>query len=85
MKKCLEHWCNLLAPGGRCVLVLGDAYCRSYNLTIPDTIAHIAIEEVKGYSMLWRYTEEIPTARRVRRNCSGSTTETILVLQKTNK
>jgi SAM-dependent methyltransferase len=82
MRKCLMRWHDFLVPGGLCVLVLGDGYCRSYGLTIPDAIAHIAVEELNGYSIMWRYTEVIPGVRRVRRNCSGSTTETILVLKK---
>lgn len=82
MKKCLERWYGYLTPGGHCVLVLGDAYCRSYKLSLPEVIAHIAVEEVKGYSRVWEYTEKIPNSRRVRRNCSGSTSETVLVLKK---
>ncbi len=82
MKKCLERWLDYLVPGGYCVLVLGDAYCRSYKLPLPEVITHIAVEEVKGYSRIWQYTEKIPNSRRVRRHCSGSTSETILVLKK---
>jgi len=82
MKKCLERWHDYLIPGGHCVLVLGDANCRSYKLPLPEVITHIAIEEVKGYSLVWQCTEKIPNSRRVRRNCSGSTSETILALKK---
>ena len=82
MRKCLCRWYDFLVDKGICVLVLGDAYCRSYSLTIPDTVAYIAIEELKTYSLLWSHTELIPGDRRVRRNCSGSISETILVLQK---
>lgn len=82
MKKCLERWHGYLTPGGHCVLVLGDAYCRSYKSQLPEVITQIAVEEVKGYSRVWEYTEKIPNSRRVRRNCSGSTSETVLVLKK---
>lgn len=81
-KSCLSHWQRVLVPKGLCVLVIGDAYCRTYNLSLPEAVEHIATKEVGGYSVLWKYTEEIPNERRVRRGCNGSLTETVLVLRK---
>lgn len=82
MKKCFIRWQSMLTTGGICVLVLGNGRCRSYGLTIPEAIEKIAVDEIKGFSLLWRYTEDIPNTRRVRKRCAGSTTETILVLRK---
>ena len=82
MRSCLKLWHNVLVPKGLCILVLGDARCRSYDLALPDAIAYIATEEIRGYSVLWKYTETIPNVRRVRRGNSGSLTETVLVLCK---
>ncbi len=84
-KFCLKQWQNVLVPKGLCVLVLGDTRSRTYNLPLPDVVAHIATKEVGGYSVLCKYTEAIPNERRVRRGCNGSLTETILVLQKDKK
>jgi DNA modification methylase len=77
---CLKLWRGVLKPRGLCVLVLGDIYNRSYNLSLPDLVVHIATQEIGGYSVVWKYTEPIPSNRRVRRGCCGSLTETILVL-----
>ena len=82
MRSCLKLWRSVLVPKGICAFVLGDTLCRSYDSPLPDAVAHIATEEVKGYSVLWKYTETIPDARRIRRGSSGSLTETILVLCK---
>ena len=80
MRACLNLWKNVLVPKGLCVFVLGDTHSRSYDLTLPDAVAYIATEEIRGYSVLWKYAETIPDVRRVRRGSSGSLTETILVL-----
>lgn len=82
MKKSFLQWKSILTHKGICALVLGNGHCQSYGLSIPDTLEKIAVDEIKGFTVLWRYTEEIPNTRRVRKNCSASTTETILVLQK---
>ena len=82
IRSCLKLWRSVLVPKGLCVFVLGDTRCRSYDSPLPDAVAHIATEEVKGYSVLWKYTETIPDARRIRRGSSGNLTETILVLCK---
>lgn len=82
IRSCLKLWRSVLVPKGLCVFVLGDTRCRSYDSPLPDAVAHIATEEIKGYSVLWKYTETIPDARRIRRGSSGSLTETILVLCK---
>lgn len=80
LKSCLKLWRSVLVPGGLCVLVLGDSFSRLYNLPLPDLVAAMATKEVGGYSVRWRYTEAIPSNRRVRRSCSGNVSETILVL-----
>jgi hypothetical protein len=82
IKRCLKLWLNILTPSGICVLVLGDNHSRLYDMPLPNAVAKIAIEDVGGYSMVWKYTEQIPSIRRVRRNCSGNQSETFLVLRR---
>ena len=82
MTSCLSHWRSLLLPGGVCVLVLGDSRSRLYGMPLPDVVAHIARENVGGYTVQSRYTESIPYDRRVRRGYCGSLAETVLVLRK---
>lgn len=79
-RSCLKLWRNLLSPKGLCILVLGDTHSRIYDLPLPDIVARIAIHEIGGYSVLWKYTEQIPNDRRVRRGYRGNLTETVLVL-----
>ncbi|MFN2453258.1 MAG: DNA methyltransferase [Pyrinomonadaceae bacterium] len=81
-KRCLIQWHNVLTPTGMCVLVLGDTRSRYYNMPLHDAIASIATKEVKGYSLVWKHTEQIPKDRRVRRGYNGSQTETVLVLSR---
>lgn len=82
MKGCFIRWHSMLTARGTCVLVLGNGRCRSRGVTIPEAVEQIAVNEMKGFSLLWRYTEAIPDTRRVRKHCSGSTTETVLALRK---
>lgn len=81
LRTCLRLWHEILTLKGLCVLVFGDGRIRSYDMQLPDVAAYIATQEVGGYSVLWRYTEPIPRIRRARRGCSGTLTETILVLR----
>ena len=82
LKRCLRQWHDVLIPSGTCILVLGDAYSRQYDMPLPDAIARIAIQEIGAYSLVWKYTEQIPNVRRARPECNGSRTETFLVLRR---
>jgi len=79
--KCLNNWKKCLVPDGLCILVLGDVKSRTHNLPLPEVVANLATKENGSYTLISKYTEEIPNNRRVRRGCSGSLTETILVLK----
>jgi len=79
--KCLNNWKKCLVPNGLCILVLGDVRSRTYNMPLPEVVANLAAKKNGGYTLVSKYTEEIPNNRRVRRGCSGSLTETILVLK----
>ena len=80
IRSCLELWHHCLTRKGFCVLVLGNVTCKSYGMDLPDAIIRIATKELGTYSVVWTHTESIPELRRVRRNCSGTLKETILVL-----
>ncbi len=82
MRRCLAHWQGFLESNGKCVLVLGDRMSRIYKMPLADAITVIALDEVGGFSLQHKYTDSIPDIRRVRRNCRGSLSETVLVLQK---
>lgn len=82
MRDCFHLWKDVLRPGGRCVLILGDSHSHLYRAALPEVIKHIATAEVGGYAIDCQYTENIPDARRVRRGLSGNRLETILVLKR---
>jgi len=82
LKQCFGLWQGVLPPHGRCVLVLGDTFSRLYHLPLPDAVTKIATEEVGGYKLLSRYSDQIPDARRVRRGLSGNLFETVLVFER---
>ncbi|HEY6331279.1 MAG TPA: DNA adenine methylase [Blastocatellia bacterium] len=81
-RSCLRAWHKVLPAKGICMLVLGDAFCRSYKANLPDVAVHIATKEVGGYSLVCMHADEIPTLRRVRRSLRGSVAETVLVLRR---
>ncbi|KWT91809.1 putative methyltransferase [Candidatus Magnetominusculus xianensis] len=81
-RNCLERWKSVLVHNGLCILVIGDTFSSTYKMSLHELLIHIAVNEVKGYSLEWKHTESIPNIRRVRRNCVGSNTETIIVLRK---
>ena len=80
MRSCLKLWSRELPPNGRCVLVLGDTWSRVYKMFLPDLVIKIATDDVGGYKLQAKYSDEIPTIRRVRRAYRGSEMETIVVL-----
>jgi hypothetical protein len=81
MRDCFTQWKTALKPGGRCVLVIGDAFSQVAKGNLPDLVCKIATEKVGGYKRVCEYTETIPNERRVRRGIMGSASETIVVLQ----
>lgn len=80
-RSCLKLWQDVLIPNGKCILVLGDNHSKLYDMLLPDAIDYIATQEIGGYSVIWKYCEQIPNERRVRRGYCGTMTDTILVLQ----
>ena len=81
MRDCLRTWHRLLRRHGRVVLVLGDTACKHFRKRLPEVVAALG-KEVGGYSVICEYADKIPNLRRVRRECRGSLSETILVLAK---
>jgi hypothetical protein len=47
---------------------------------LPDLVAKIVTDDIGGYNIESKYSDEIPTIRRVRRSYRGSEAETIMVL-----
>ena len=83
MKECLTSWRHVLHRGAHCILVIGDTESKLYGERLPIAISGVATSEVGGYALAGMYQERIPAARRVRRSCRGSLSETIVVLRRT--
>jgi hypothetical protein len=81
MKYCLETWKCVLKNHGICVLVVGDSYCTSSRMSLPEVVKALAVNAVGGYSLVSELSDPIPSERRVRRGHSGNLAETILVLR----
>lgn len=75
-------WKQLLGRDKHCVLVLGDSFSRRLKQPIPSVIAEMATREVGGYKLVSQTTSIIPKKRRVRRDCRGNRSETVLVLKR---
>lgn len=82
IKECLEKWATMLNDSGKCILFLGDNYSKKYQMSLPEVIEEIAIEEIGGYKLLFKHISVIPQKRRVRRAYQGNKSETILVFEK---
>jgi DNA modification methylase len=81
-KRCLKLWKDVLCPYGKCILIVGDSFSRQYKMPLPDVIEKMALIEIGGYTLKWKFTEEIPYNRRVRKTCNGNQCETILVFER---
>lgn len=79
---CLSLWKHILTDSGKCVLVIGDSYCKQYKMSLPNAVVKLAIEGGTGFSIEAKYCDHIPQTRRVRRNYNGNQSETILVLSR---
>jgi hypothetical protein len=80
MERCFLRWKSALKPGAYCILVIGNECSRERHQNLPDHLVRVATETA-GYSLAFQHTELIPNDRRVRRGITGSTSETILVLE----
>ena len=82
MYQCFRLWLQILPKKGSCVLVVGDNHIRSYGMMLPDALIDLATKQIGGYHLADRITDFIPNARRVRRNCRGNMSETVIVLKR---
>lgn len=82
MKKSFAEWKTVLAPKGYCVIVAGDALCRTCRAPMPDVLTNIATSEIGGFELTEVFRDAIPDVRRVRRGLSGNLHETILVFKR---
>ncbi len=85
MRKCFTMWKSILKPGQHCVLIVGDTWSRTRKENLPRVVRHIATNEVGNYSLICEYSDAIPNERRVRRGSSGSTSETVIVLRRSQE
>ena len=78
----IENWKEILKRQSYCILVVGDTKSQVYGERLSDVISNLAVDAVGGYELRATYQDHIPLARRVRKDCRGSLTETVLILQR---
>jgi hypothetical protein len=79
----LIKWKGALKRNGKCIFILGDSYCKSLKLPLPQVIENIAVNEVGGYKLFFKMENIIPDSKRVRRHHKGNVSETILIFERT--
>jgi len=82
ISRCLNNWNEIIRPGGKCILFLGDNYSKKLNLTLPEILEKILVKEIGNFRLIFKHESIIPTNRRVRRNHEGNKSETLLVFEK---
>jgi SAM-dependent methyltransferase len=83
MRGCFARWREVLRRGAYCILVIGDTESTTYRQPLPWVVSTLATAEVGGYVLAGTFRDSIPAARRVRRGCRGSLSETVVVLRRT--
>lgn len=83
MRECFRVWHNILDEKGTCAIVVGNGRSKEYGEPLWKVLTKIASNEVGGYKLIWQLTDIIPRERRIRRDCKGSETETILLFKRT--
>lgn len=78
--KTLEDLKCKLKSKGKLILVLGNKNKKEKIVNIVENI----IENVKGFSLIYKLEDKIPDIRRTRKNMKGTKKETILVYKKKN-
>lgn len=84
IRDCFKSWNTIIKPGGKCMLFLGDNFSRKMQLSLPELLEKILIDEIGNFKLIFKHESLIPNNRRVRRGHQGNKSETLLVFQKNN-
>lgn len=77
---CLSSWRKVLKHGGKLAIFVGTT-TNSTKKRLDDLVINIINEKWNDYELTNVVESEIPEARRARKNCKGSTAESLLVFE----
>lgn len=76
-----NNWSKVLAPSGVLAVLVGDT-SNSMATRLDRLVAEIAKKSKGAFELTDMVQSEIPSARRSRKNCNGSSAESLLILRK---
>lgn len=80
MNSCLESWRDLLNPGGKLAILVGGT-TNTVKKRLDDLVLNIVATRFTDYSLKDIIVSDIPDARRARKNCKGSVSESLLLFE----
>lgn len=80
MNNCLGVWRSVLKPGGRLAILIGET-TNTTRRRLDTLVTQLVSEKWPDYELRQVMQSSIPDARRTRKNCRGSTSESLLVFQ----
>jgi hypothetical protein len=80
MDEWLAAWRTLLKPNGKLAVLVGDT-TNTTKRRLDNLVVELITEKWQDYKLVSNFESSIPDARRSRKNCKGSLSESLLVFQ----
>jgi len=80
MNLCLHSWRNLLKPRGKLAILVGDT-TNTVKKRLDNIVVDMVSEGFQDYVLQEIIVSDIPDARRARKNCKGSISESLLLFE----
>ncbi|WP_227722642.1 DNA methyltransferase [Yersinia proxima] len=78
MGKCLDSWRNVLKPGGKLAILVGTT-TNTVKHRLDELVIEMVSDKWTDYHLKDVIISDIPDARRARKNCKGSISESLLL------
>jgi len=79
-ESCLSSWRNILSHGGKLAILVGTT-TNTVKQRLDELVIKIISENWVDYHLTDVIVSEIPEGRRARKNCKGSTAESLLIFE----
>jgi DNA modification methylase len=80
MNSCLESWRHLLKPCGKLAILVGGT-TNTVKKRLDDLVLNMVATNFTDYRLKEIIISDIPDARRARKNCKGSVSESLLLFE----
>jgi len=80
MNSCLGSWRHLLKPGGKLAILVGGT-TNTVKKRLDDLVLNMVSTGFEDYRLKEIIVSDIPDARRARKNCKGSVSESLLLFE----